>query len=387
MKRFLVSVGVLAVLAGAVAVAETVTLPAASSIVGAVPFFSDVRVFNTSYTTSLDVTATYHCFIPSPCTAGTSPLTMTLAPRESRGFDDIVQTSFAAPNTAGGIEFDFSGSEDQLVVTSRLYSTEPEPTVGMFIPGVVDSDAFTTTMLTSIRNAGTGAGFRTNVGVYNREGSAASVTFTIFDGGRNQVGNPVTVNVAAHSGAQVNRIFDAAGAPLFATNNAAVVVSSTGPVFSYAAVIDNNTSDPIFVIGAKDQPQQPITPVATNTPAVPSATRTPTRPPNTPTPTPITGATRTVNVGEGGTKYVDEVSGNSTTNITVGTTVRWVWVGSGHNVDSGACPPCVFDGRFISGALTGPPSTFSFTFTSAGTFPYFCDAHTVQMTGVVNVTP
>src|SRR5262245_40819396 len=57
-------------LAAVWAAGETVTLPAVASISGGAPFFSDVRVFNMSYTASLDVTATYHCFIPSPCTAG-----------------------------------------------------------------------------------------------------------------------------------------------------------------------------------------------------------------------------------------------------------------------------------------------------------------------------
>ena len=72
MRKLLVAVGVFAFFAGGAATAQNwLTLPAADSFVGGAPFFSDVRAFNTSYTASLDVTATYHCFIPSPCTAGT----------------------------------------------------------------------------------------------------------------------------------------------------------------------------------------------------------------------------------------------------------------------------------------------------------------------------
>ncbi len=354
--------------------AETVTLPAASSIVGAVPFFSDVRVFNTSYTASLNVTATYHCFIPSPCTAGTSPLTMTLAPRESRGFDDMVQVTFAAPNTAGGIEFDFSGSEDQLVVTSRLYSTDPVPTVGMFIPGLSDGEAHPTTVLTSIRNLGSGDGFRSNVGVYNREDSAATVTFTIFEAGA-QVGNPVPVNVAGHSGAQVNRIFDAANAAGHAADNAVVVVNSNVQVFSYAAVIDNHTSDPIFVVGAEDQPPQAVTP-----------------------------GTATVMVGQGGNFFVDTVSGNSITTIHVGDTVTWTWSGTmSHGIQSGNCSGgggggggyvtegyggggCTPTADFSSGTHP-PPFQFSKTFTSAASFPYYCTVHEEAMKGRIVVNP
>ncbi len=374
MRKFLLLVSLIVFSAVATLGAEDLTLPAAASIVGGAPFFSDVRAFNTSYSDSLDVTMRYRCFIPSPCTPTTDTATFTLAPRESRAFNDIVVTEFATPDSAGGIEFEHSGSGDQLVVTSRLYSTAPQPTVGMFIPGLPNSDAHETTVLTSIRNAGANAGFRTNVGVFNREDSAVDITFRIFDAGA-QVGNPVTINVGAHAGAQVNRIFNAAGQSTYATENAVIVVSASHEVFSYAAVIDNNTTDPIFVVGAEDQPFQETTPTGpTQTPTVPGPTVSPTPP----------ASTRTVNVGGEGTIFRDQVSGNSTSTITVGTTVNWVWVGGTHNVESGACPPCNPAGQFSSG---NPQSggTFQHTFTTAGTFPYYCIVHDQAMTGTVIV--
>ena len=377
MRRFLMFVVALSVCG--TLWAEDVTLPAVASIVGVAPFFSDVRAFNTSYTDSLAVTAEYHCFIPSPCTAGAPQLQFTLAPREARAFNDIVADAFQAPDTAGGVEFTHSGVTDQLVVTSRLFSTAPVPTVGMFIPGVKDSDAHTTAVLTSIQNRGAGAGFRTNAGVYNRGDAAVNVTFTIFDAGRNQVGNPVTETVAAHSGVQVNGIFTAAGAGNQSTDNAAIVVASSGEVFSYAAVIDNNTTDPSFVLGALDEPPQPITPVVTATPTQPAATATPTHPAATPTPTPPAGPF-TVNVGQGGLRFVDQVSGNSTTTIPVGSEVRWVWEpGMSHTTTSTT-------GVWDSG-IHSAPFTFNRTFSQAGTFPYFCQVHGTIMSGTVVVNP
>src|SRR5436190_7980035 len=123
--------------------AERITLPAAASIVGGAPFFSDVRAFNTSYTDTLPVQATYRCFIG--CSGSPQTTTFTLAPRQSAAFDDMVATTYSSANTAGGVEFDYEGSSGQLVVTSRLYSTVPAPTVGMFIPALQNSDAHTTT--------------------------------------------------------------------------------------------------------------------------------------------------------------------------------------------------------------------------------------------------
>ena len=94
-----------------------------------------MRAFNTSYSTELFVSAIYRCFIGNPCPASPPVVQFSLAPRESLAFDDMSAQTFGAPNTAGGIEFEFDDVAEKLVVTSRLYSTEPEPTVGMFIPG------------------------------------------------------------------------------------------------------------------------------------------------------------------------------------------------------------------------------------------------------------
>ncbi len=366
MRKLVVSLALL--LAASGIFAEDVTLPAAASIVGGAPFFSDVRAFNTSYASALDVTASYHCFIPSPCTPTTGTVTFTLAPRESRAFNDIVVSQFATPGSAGGIEFEHSGADEQLVVTSRLYSTSPEPTVGMFIPGLPNNEAHARTVLTSIRNGG----FRTNVGAYNREDDPVTVTFTIFDGGA-QVGTPVSTSISGHSGAQVNNIFRAAGQEGHATENAVIAVSADHEIFSYASVIDNNTTDPIFVRGAEDVAPQG------------------------------SPANRTVHVGENGLVFTDDASHSNMTEIRPGETVTWVWNGSTmHGVTSGTCQggggggggyvvkgygddDCTGDGRFASGFHNGS-FEFSHTFTEAGTFAYYCPVHGAAMKGRVVVS-
>jgi plastocyanin len=358
-----VSLSLAFLLASAGLAAEDVTLPAAASIVGGAPFFSDVRAFNTSYAGALEVTARYRCFLPSPCTAGAPQIVFTLAPRESRSFNDIVATTFQAPNTAGGVEFEHGGGSDQLVVTSRLYSTEPEATVGMFIPGLKNNEAHARTILTSIRNGGPNQGFRTNVGAFNREDDAVTVTFRIFDAGT-QVGNAVTRPIPGHSGVQVNRIFEAAGQGGHVAENAVITVEATGEIFSYAAVIDNNTTDPIFVRGAEDSE-----------------------------PGGGGGAlSRTVRVGESG-GFKDDNEGGTATHIRVGDTVKWVWGGANsHGVTSGECTPggyyedgdCEADGNFASGSHTAP-FEFSHTFTEAGTFQYYCPIHKSMMRGRIIV--
>ncbi len=367
---------------------SVITLPAAASIVGLAPFFSDVRAFNTSYTNSLDVTGTYRCFL-GMCPSTPAQVAFTLLPRESRAFDDMIASAsgFHTPNSAGGVEFSFAGTSQQLVVTSRLFSTEPTPTVGMYIPGLPVSEAYALTVLTSVRNAGPGAGFRSNAGVFNPGDAPVTVNFQIFDSGT-PAGSPVTIpgGVAAHAGAQVNSIFSAASVPALSTANAVIVVTASGPIFSYAAVIDNATTDPIFVVGAEDQPHPPITTSATRTqtPSGPTATRSATR---TPTQTPPPSGPRTVTVtSQGGTQFIDAVSGNSTSTITVGTTIHWVWGTGFHSTTSGPCPPCTGDGLWDSGQMSGQV-TFDHTFNQAGDVPLLLQRPRIIMTGTVIVNP
>jgi PKD repeat protein len=98
-------------------------------------------------------------------------------------------------------------------------------------------------------------------------------------------------------------------------------------------------------------------------------------------------ATHQVEVGHnGGINFFDDQSGTSTTTINVGDTVTWVWDSSFHSTTSGACPGgnCQPDGMWDSGAGSAPKS-FSFTFTTAGTFPYHCSVHLAMMQGTVVV--
>lgn len=285
----------------AAAEAEVVTLAAAASIQGGNPFFSDVRVFNTSYSASLFVTATYQCFIATvACPAAPPQIQFALAPRESKAFDDMVANpaAFGAHDTAGGIEFEFSGAEDQLVVTSRLFSTSPLNSVGMFIPGLHSSKAFSNSVLTSIRHdpgVSPPAGFRTNVGAFNPGDTDALAQFFIVDSAGTQIGATVARNVPAHSGVQVSGIFEAAGAGDVATDNAEVVVISNFPLFTYAAVLDNRTADPILVVGAANQAAGSVTPTVTSGGgSTPTKTPSPHGPSPTKTKTPMMGASPTM---------------------------------------------------------------------------------------------
>jgi plastocyanin len=97
------------------------------------------------------------------------------------------------------------------------------------------------------------------------------------------------------------------------------------------------------------------------------------------------GATVTVTVGPGGTFTFSP----SSVNIQRGDTVQWVWADDHHTTTSGT--PGSPNGLWDSGLLNDG-ATFSHTFTTAGSFHYFCAPHgaccgMVGTVTVANTTP
>ena len=91
-------------------------------------------------------------------------------------------------------------------------------------------------------------------------------------------------------------------------------------------------------------------------------------------------ATIQVQVGAGGLKFTPQ-----DVTIQVGDTVQWTWAASGHSTTSGT--PGSPDGIWDSG-VQNSGFVFSQTFTTAGTFNYFCMPHGLccGMIGSVTVT-
>src|SRR5262249_3099654 len=256
--------------------ADTVTLPVAASAtgVGGVPFVSDVRVFNTSYTNAINVTAVYRF--------NGSTQVFQLAPREARGFDDICVSLFSTPSSLGAVGFTSDGAAGELVVTAQLRSPAGGGGfVGMFVPGLASSASSVVSVLTSLVNGDS----RTNVGVYNPNGKSVTATISLFDG--SVLLGTTSVPLGPHAVTQVNNIYSVLGfGSLVKTDGYATVVSSDAqsPLFTYAAEADNHSGDLILVVGSPDQPAPPDFHPPTATPGV-AATPTPTVAASTPTPT------------------------------------------------------------------------------------------------------
>ena len=103
-------------------------------------------------------------------------------------------------------------------------------------------------------------------------------------------------------------------------------------------------------------------------------------------PKPASAMTVDVTVGPNG----DFVFSPSSVTINPGDQVRWTWSSSGHSTTSGS--PGQPNGIWDSGILNLIGATFTQTFNSAGTFPYYCTPHggccgMVGTVTVVNASP
>lgn len=158
------------------------------------------------------------------------------------------------PGAAGAIEM-ISDSALPVVALSRVYSSSSRgATIGTTIPALPGQAAHTRAVLVPLSSNG-GAladGFRTNIGVFNPNDSSVDVNLGLFTSTGNPIGTPLARTCAPKEPFQIDDVFSALGVGMEVRDGAFVVVQSTAPVFSYAIVIDNQSSDPTFIQGVDD---------------------------------------------------------------------------------------------------------------------------------------
>jgi hypothetical protein len=232
------------------------TIPSSASIHGAAGtfFHTDLWIMNLSWTNSQTVAARYRCFRGQTCDV--AERSITLGPRASTLFADVVGTLFASPETAGAIELSYDATLGEIAATSRTYTPAlPAPTAGAAVPAVGPAGARTRALFLGLGSNARllTSGFRTNAGAYNPNGSPVSVTFELFDEDGKSLGT-LTRTWEAHEAFQVNSLFMAVGRGDAVTTNTYLVVTATAPVFSFVTVIDNQSGDFIWVTPSDDGP-------------------------------------------------------------------------------------------------------------------------------------
>ena len=232
------------------------TIPASASREGlnGAFFRTDLSLFNSSrWAARVDL---FHfCIAGQPCRL---PYTgddhvVVIPPRSTIVLRDVLAT-LGHQGTAGAIELIFEGAL-RVVARSRTYSSSSVgATIGTTIPALPEGAAHTRAILVPLSSNGSSLenGFRTNVGVYNPNASSVDVHLSLFAGTGEPIGTPIARTWAPKEPFQIDDVFSAVAPGMEVPEGAFVVVQSTAPVFSYAIVIDNQSSDPTFIHGADD---------------------------------------------------------------------------------------------------------------------------------------
>jgi len=225
-------------------------------------FYSDVRIFNPSYTKDIAVSAQYLPAGNSDNSAA-AVVPLTIAKRTMKVYDDAVQSIF---NRTGAVELGairFTSDED-FQVSQRVYQDARESfqkgTLGQFVAGQDVTRGIKKGVLLQLKSGQAAIGnFRTNWGGVNPNTTAATVSFRLYDKNDQLVGtNNLTFQpYGVFSPVNIVNFFGISNADL---TDAWIAYDSDQPVFLYGSVVDNGAVDQTFVAGVEDSGVEPPAP-------------------------------------------------------------------------------------------------------------------------------
>ncbi|HET7705379.1 MAG TPA: hypothetical protein VFM36_04790 [Thermoanaerobaculia bacterium] len=222
------------------------------------PFHTDARVFNPSFEKDIQVTAKFAVAgnppVDNAARIAASGAVFTVPKRSMHVLNDVTTALFAT-NSLGAIVFT---SDDPFEVTSRIYAQTANGTLGQFGPGLNVGQARPKGAILQMKANG-GAGqvgtFRTNIGVVNPVNADTTVQWRLYDRNNALVGTgemtmpPYGVTTPIN---MADRFFwddIQAGIDL---SDAWVSYTASNPIFAYASVLDNGTTDQTFVPAVED---------------------------------------------------------------------------------------------------------------------------------------
>lgn len=352
MIQRIASVGVVLCLISAPLEATTLIVPISAVAPGAnnTLFRTDVRVLNPSDST-LELDAE---FLPAN-RDNTTPnaMVITIPPGQMLVLDNILASTFAASGL-GAIRFE---SDQDFRITSRTYTDSPNAAApgsfGQFIPAVNEITALQSGALLHLSNdTNLSQGFRANTGFMNPGSAPVTVAVVVRSADGMEIGTGTVGPIPPRSVTQVS--IGASIGNNVSFSNGYMTFSAPSPVIGFASVVDNRSSDQIFIL-AQEHPA----PVVEQPPAAKEVM---------------------IDVGPG-TSF-------NPVNVTInrGDTITWKFLAPlPHTTRSDRrTGPEVWD----SGTKT--TGTFSRIFQTEGTHPYHCQIHSFAggnfMNGVITVT-
>ncbi|HVR42285.1 MAG TPA: CHRD domain-containing protein, partial [Thermoanaerobaculia bacterium] len=240
---------------GQLAAVNEVDLPVIGRVVGAGGelFVTDARVFNPSYAEEATVLLE---FFPTaaPSLSASAAFTFTVAPRGTMVLDDVAGMGFLNASGLGSVRLT---SSQAIRASSRIFDDQRasgEGTIGQFFPGLTRESALrrgVITQLVATSAAAEKGSFRTNLGFFNPNAGDVTVQMELrgVDGSL-MATETITLGPMEHrQRALIGQWFDL---PVMERPDMTLTFSASSPIFGYASVLDNTTSDPVAVIAQED---------------------------------------------------------------------------------------------------------------------------------------
>ncbi len=172
---------------------------------------------------------------------------------QTLALDDVVGTLFGLDDAVGALRIETAMTS--LFTVSRTYATSDAGSYGQAVPAVSwDSAAGGNNgTVRTLLHLASSAAFRSNVGFVEVLGLDAELDLEMNDPTGAVLGRR-TLILPASSHLQVNDIFAFLGAPDTDCASLRVEILNQARVFTYASVVDNRSSDPLFVPGMNPEP-------------------------------------------------------------------------------------------------------------------------------------
>jgi hypothetical protein len=172
--------------------------------------------------------------------------TLTIGANEQLVLDDMATELFGVTNGSGGVSI----SSDRVIFGSaRIYNdqiTAGEGTFGQYATAVSMDDATMSGAVEFLSNrpAASGAGYRSNIGWFNPNGTNVEVTFYGWDADGTMLG---TIDQTAGRNAQNQKRLDQLWPALADFGDLYITFTASAPIFVYGSVVDNVNGDAIYI--------------------------------------------------------------------------------------------------------------------------------------------
>jgi hypothetical protein len=227
-----------------------ITAAAHAPGVGSSVWRSDLQLFNSGDTT---VTGLVDLLLRDQDNSSRSAELFTLNPGLSQRWEDVLGTYFSVSNDIAALHVSVDVDTGSVMINSRTFNDQQaDGTYGQYIPIVAGSDAVSFDEEARLIQLTRSAGYRTNIGLVNTSGLTVEMEIDLYQADGTYLGKRTrTLDLWGYH--QVNDIFDKVAPGVVVNDGFAVVRTTTagGRFFTYASVVDNATSDPVYVPGQK----------------------------------------------------------------------------------------------------------------------------------------